>query len=107
MCVHLISICWIFTSSCLLLFSCRVLPFLLYPSFLLLLPCDSLLKKSLPESFFSTDYDGLQLVLLLQRLKSKAQILRKNAVTQFRLNDGIQQIHKRKNGKDEKSQTTQ
>ena len=47
-----------------------------------------LLKHSLPESFFATDYDGLRLVLLTQRLAAKCAIINKHTTVQFRLHEG-------------------
>jgi hypothetical protein len=48
-----------------------------------------LLKQSLPEAFFATDYDGLQFMLLLQRLSAKAAIVKKHTQAQFRLHPGL------------------
>ena len=43
----------------------------------------------LAEEFFAKDYNGIQLLLLLDRLKQKASIIQENVTAEFHVDEGI------------------
>eukprot|EP00730_Choanoeca_flexa_P001217 TRINITY_DN10533_c0_g1_i3.p1 TRINITY_DN10533_c0_g1~~TRINITY_DN10533_c0_g1_i3.p1 ORF type:complete len:1234 (+),score=447.48 TRINITY_DN10533_c0_g1_i3:1086-4787(+) len=51
-----------------------------------------LLKSFLAEDFFRNDYNGLQLLLLLTRLQSKAGIIRTQVVDEFKADDDLDRV---------------
>ena len=46
------------------------------------------------ESFISTDYNGLKLLLLLSRLKAKAGIVADFTQHKFRLKEGVEEVER-------------
>ena len=51
-----------------------------------------LLKKFMPEAYFSADYDGLRLLLLLTRLVAKSEIISQSVRQQFHLDEDMERV---------------